>query len=84
MGKKPCMGNAMRKAEKQPSAYFVYPTTPFDGWEAVGDNGENPAFFDTRENATSYAQARAVTEGGAAVKLENWFGDTERVWEVQP
>jgi hypothetical protein len=84
MANKLCMGNAMRKAEKQPSVYVVYPTALFDGWEVVRDNDENPAFFDTRENATSYAQARAVTEGGAAVKLENWFGDTERVWEVQP
>jgi hypothetical protein len=82
MADNPCMGDAMRKAEKQPTVYVVYPAALFDGWEVVKDHDEDPAFFDTREKATSYAKARAVMEGGAVVKLENWFGDTESVWEV--
>jgi hypothetical protein len=77
-----CIGNAMRNAEKQPTVYVVYPAALFDGWEVVKDHDEDPAFFDTREKATAYAKSRAVMEGGAIVKLENWFGDTESVWEV--
>jgi hypothetical protein len=77
-------GDAMRKTEKQLPVYVVYPAALFDGWEVVGDHDEDPAFFDTREKATSYVKARAAMEGGAVVKLENWFGDTEGVWEVQP
>jgi hypothetical protein len=73
----------MRKAEKQPSAYVVYPAALFDGWEVVKERDDNPAFFNTREEAISYAKAQAVMDGGGVVKLENWFGDTERVWEVE-
>jgi hypothetical protein len=50
----------------------------------VKDDGDNAVFFDTREEATCYAKARAAMDGGALVKLENWFGDTESVWEVPP
>ena len=74
----------MRKAEKQPSEYVVYPAALFDGWEVVKERDDKPVFFDTREEATVYAKAQAVMDGGAVVKLENWFGDTESVWEVQP
>jgi len=72
--------NAMRKAEKQ--VYVVYPAALFDGWEVVKEYDDTPVFFDTREGATSYATARAARDGGAVVKLENWFGDTECVWEI--
>jgi hypothetical protein len=74
----------MGKTAKRPTTYVVYPAALFDGWEVVKDDDEDPACFDTRESATSYAKARAVTEGGAIVKLENWFGDTVSVWKVQP
>jgi len=73
----------MRKAEKQPSVYVVYPTALFDAWKVAKEDDDNLAFFDTREEATSYAKARAAMDGKAVVKLENWFGDTESVWEVQ-
>jgi len=73
----------MRKAEKR-SIYVVYPGALFDAWEVVKEHSENPAVFDTREKAASYAKAQAVMDGGGVVKLENWFGDTESVWEVEP
>jgi hypothetical protein len=74
----------MRKAEKQPSEYVVYPAALFDGWEVVKEREDKLVVFDTREEATIYAKAQAVMDGGAVVKLENWFGDTESVWEIQP
>ena len=74
----------MRKAEKLPSEYVVYPAALFDGWEVVKERDDKPVFFDAREEATVYAKAQAAKDGGAVVKLENWFGDTESVWEVQP
>jgi Uncharacterized protein conserved in bacteria (DUF2188) len=70
----------MRKSGKQ--AYVVYPAALFDGWEVVKEHDDTPVFFDTREEATSYANARAAMDGGALVKLENWFGDTECAWEI--
>ena len=76
------IGNALRNAEKQ--VYVVYPAALFDGWEVVKEHDDKPAFFYTVEGATVYAKARAMMDGGAVVKLENWFGDTESVWEVQP
>jgi hypothetical protein len=76
--------NAMRTAEKQPPVYIVYPAALFNGWEVVREHDDEPVFFDTREGATFYAKARAATDGGAVVKLENWFGGTESVWEVRP
>jgi hypothetical protein len=84
MADAPSIGNGMRNAEKQPSVYVVYPAALFDGWEVVKEHSDNPVFFDTQEKATSYANAQAVMDGGAIVKLENWYGDTESVWEVQP
>ena len=74
----------MRNAEKQPPEYVVYPAALFDGWEVVKEHSDNPAFFDTRGKAVSFAKARAMMDGGGVVKLENWFGDTESVWEVEP
>ena len=65
------------------SIYVVYPAALFDGWEVVKEHSDRPTIFDTRENATSYAKAQAVIDGGGFVKLENWFGDTEGVWEVE-
>jgi hypothetical protein len=64
--------------------YVVYPAALFDGWEVVKEPSGEPVFFDTREEATVCAKALAMSERGAVVKLENWFGDTESVWEVAP
>jgi hypothetical protein len=72
----------MKKAEEQPTMYVVYQAALFDGWEVVTGHGEEPVFFDTREQATTYAQTRAAMNGGGVVKLENWFGDTEGILEV--
>ena len=72
----------MRNAEKRVSVYVVYPSALFDGWEVVKEHDGEAVSFDTREEATVYARARAVMEGGAVVKVENWFGDTESVCEV--
>jgi hypothetical protein len=70
---------------KRLSVYVVYPAALFDGWEVVDDRDDDSSlFFDTREGAIVYAKARAAMDGGAIVKLENWFGDTEQVWEVAP
>ena len=63
------------KTEKLPSVYVVYPTALFEGWEVVKEPDETPIFFETREAATHYAQARAAGDGAAVVKFENWFGD---------
>ena len=70
----------MRKSGKQ--VYVVYPAALFDGWEDVKEHDDSPVFFGAREEATSYANARAAMDGGALVKLENWFGDTECAWEI--
>jgi hypothetical protein len=77
-------GDAMKKAEKQPTLYVVYPAALFDGWEVVTEHGDAPIFFDTREQATSYAKTGAAMRGGGIVKLENWYGDTEAILEVPP
>jgi hypothetical protein len=74
----------MREPEHRPSVYVVYPAALFDGWEVVTEHGDDPVFFDTREQAATYAEARAAMTGGGVVKLENWFGDTEGLWEVPP
>ena len=65
------------------STYVVYPAALFDGWE-VTKEGDQPVSFDAREEAIAYARAQAVLEGGAIVRLENWFGDVERTVRVQP
>jgi hypothetical protein len=72
------------KSEKQQAVYVVYPAALFDGWEVVKEPDETPIFFEAREAATLYAQARAAADGAAIVKFENWFGDTERIWSVPP
>ena len=74
----------MKKADKQLPVYVVYTAALFDGWEVVKEPGDDAVFFETQEDAISYAKARAATDGGGVVKLENWFGDTEDIWEVPP
>ena len=77
--------NATGKAEMQRPVFVVYPAALFDGWEVVREGDDESVFFDAREGAISYAKARAAaTDGGALVKLENWFGDEQAVWEVAP
>jgi len=76
--------DAMRKAGKQPTVYVVYTAALFDGWEVVTEHGDAPIFFNTRGQAISYAKTRAAMNGGGVVKLENWYGDTEALWEVPP
>jgi hypothetical protein len=76
--------DAPRKAEERPTVYVVYQAALFDGWEVVTEHGDEPIFFDTREQATVYAKTRAAMNGGGVVKLENWFGDTEGILEVPP
>jgi hypothetical protein len=73
----------MTDAARQRPVYVVYPAALFDGWEVVrADRDDEPSFFDTCEQATSYAATRAAMSGGGVIKLENWFGDTEGIWEV--
>jgi hypothetical protein len=72
----------MREAGKRSPVYVVYPAALFDGWEVVAEHDDEPVSFDTREQATAYAENQAATTGGGFVKLENWFGDTEGIWEV--
>jgi hypothetical protein len=72
----------MSEAGRPQPVYVVYPAALFDGWEVVAEHEVESAFFDTRELATAYAESRAATNGGGVIKLENWFGDTEGVWEV--
>ncbi len=77
------MAEPIGAGEMRAPVYVVYPAALFDGWEVVAEHdGDDPAFFDTREQATAYAKRRAATNGGGVVKLENWFGDTQGVWEV--
>lgn len=71
----------MSQGEKQ--IYVVYAAALFDGWEVVKENDDTPVSFATQEGAIFYAISRAATmDGGAFVKVENWFGDTERVLEI--
>ena len=66
------------------ATYVVYPAALLDGWEVVKECEDEPARFDSREEAIVYAKAKAVFDGGAVFKLENWYGDTETTWKVQP
>jgi hypothetical protein len=66
------------------ATYVVYPAALLDGWEVVKECEDEPACFHSREEAIVFAKAKAVFDGGAVVKLENWYGDTETTWEVQP
>jgi hypothetical protein len=63
--------------------YVVYPAALFDGWEVVKEHDDASVFFQRREDAISYAEARAAMHGVAFVKVENWFGDTESAREVR-
>jgi hypothetical protein len=74
----------MAKGDKQPPLYVVYPAALFHGWEVVKEPGDDATFFETEEGAVAYAEARAAMAGGGVVKRENWFGDTEDIWEVAP
>jgi hypothetical protein len=75
--------SSMRTAEQPPSVYIVYPAALLDGWEVVREHDDKPVSFDTREEATVYARAQAVKDGGGVIKLEDWYGNTESVWEAQ-
>jgi hypothetical protein len=75
---------SMGKTEKQPSVFVVYPAALLDGWEVVKEHDDKPVSFDTREEATAYARTQAMKDGGAVIKLEDWYGNTESVWEAQP
>jgi hypothetical protein len=74
----------MRGRTNQPPVYVVYPAALFDGWEVVRERDEMPVCFESRAAATGYANARAAMAGGGVVKIGNWFGDTETLWEVRP
>jgi len=78
------MVNPCSSSEPQRSVYVVYPAALHDGWEVVKEHSDCAVFFGTRQEATAYARARAMKDGGAVVRLENWFGITEEIWEVQP
>ena len=71
--------SSMRTAEQGTSVYIVYPAALLDGWEVVREHDDKPVSFDTREEATVYARAQAVMDGGAVIKLEDWYGNTESV-----
>jgi hypothetical protein len=73
----------MSRHEHTTLVYVVYPAALFDGWEVVKEHDDAPVFFQARAEAIAYAEARAAMHGRALVKIENWFGDTERVWEVR-
>jgi mono/diheme cytochrome c family protein len=75
-------GMTMMKSKMQ--VYVVYPAALFDGWEVVREPEETTAFFDTKAEAILYARNLAVLEGGALIKLENWFGDAEGEFQVSP
>ena len=74
----------MRKVERPQTVYVVYPAALLDGWEVVKEHDDEPVSFDTREQASAYAKAQAVLDGGALIKFENWYGETGSVLEVQP
>jgi len=73
----------MSRDKRHTPVYVVYPAALFDGWEVVKEHDDAPVFFRTRAEEISYAEARAAMDGRALVKVENWFGDTESVWEVR-
>jgi hypothetical protein len=62
--------------------YVVYPTALFDGWEVVKERDDEPVRFDTQGEAIADAKARAAMDGGAIVRLENWYGDIEGTFEA--
>ena len=72
----------MRTIERP--VYVVFPAALFDGWEVVKEPSDQSGHFDTQEEAFAYAAARGEADGGAIVRLENWYGDTEGTLEVPP
>lgn len=74
----------MHASHEQPPVYVVYPAALLDGWEVVKEDEDDAVSFDTREEATAYAKARALMDGGALVKVEDWYGHTERVLDARP
>ena len=70
----------MRKIERP--VYVIFPAALLDGWEAVKESSDQAEHFATREDAIAYAKMRGETDGGAIVRLENWYGDLERTLEV--
>jgi hypothetical protein len=70
----------MSKIER--SVYVVFPAALLDGWEVVKESSDQAEHFATREDAIAYAKMRGETDGGAVVRLENWYGDLERTLEV--
>jgi len=73
----------MSRHEQHTPVYVVYPAALFDGWEVVKEHDDAPVFVQTRALAIAHAEARAAMDGIALVKVENWFGDTESIWEVR-
>lgn len=73
----------MQGKTSQPPIYVVYPAALFDGWEVVREHDDAPIWFESREAATTYANAQVAMAGGGIVKVENWFGDTENSWQIQ-
>jgi hypothetical protein len=72
----------MRKIERP--VYVVFPAALLDGWEVVKEPSDQSEHFDTPEEAIAYAEARGEADGGAIVRLENWYGDTEGTLDVHP
>jgi Uncharacterized protein conserved in bacteria (DUF2188) len=72
----------MRKIERP--VYVVFPAALLDGWEVVKEPSDQSEHFDTLEEAIAYAEARGETDGGAIVRRENWYGDTDGTLEVHP
>jgi hypothetical protein len=65
----------MSRRTKTP-VYVVTPPPFFEG-EVVKERDDAPVFFDERKRSPE-----ARRQHGGLVKMENWFGDTESVWEV--
>lgn len=72
----------MESSKQRSTAYVVYPAALCDGWEVVMEDDDHPVSFDRREEAIRYAEVQAALDGGAVIKLENWYGDVERIWQV--
>jgi hypothetical protein len=72
----------MRQAKARSSVYVVYPAALLDGWEVVKEHDDKPVSFRTQAEATAYARSQAIMDGGALIKLEDWYGNTESIWEA--
>src|SRR5262245_43250086 len=64
--------------------YVVFPAALFDGWEVLREPSDQSEHFQTQEEAVAYATARGETDGGATIRLENWYGDVEGTFDVHP